>query len=413
MILGCLETRSPLEGSCEADGIDQCRCLVLEMEKMIRVKEAAPVKDAPVLDAPALAAAASAVAPDEFPALAEDGVLHEESNPLRDEAVQKVEVALSRISYYNTKEELKLVLNHQVVPSQRVYFVVDAPTSKTPVIATLIATCSEVAEASGSQNLRICIPVGRRLDVLHLVSSLIVSKFPGLLDFAIPLTYGKPQITKRKQNFCVVAVPATFFDTGSLPNFIDALSGRAHDGEGTRLRCLTKACPLRPLNEIASPNLAKDPQAELDKNDTEVPQEDEGECKNDEKEDEPNEEMEVLEPPARDCCCEIFTHARSKDYYKKMLTGVCGHEPIAHVIYLTTTSHPSLPLAAFELGAQVHVLVDRKREHNQAHGDKLLKDQLYTKYYRDLVAVQDKSKKRVLNADIVYVWIVSSFVFSS
>jgi hypothetical protein len=74
MILGCLKTRSPLEGSGEADGIDQCRSLVLEMEKMIRVKEAAPVKDAPVLDAPALAAAASAVAPDEFPALAEDGV---------------------------------------------------------------------------------------------------------------------------------------------------------------------------------------------------------------------------------------------------------------------------------------------------------------------------------------------------
>jgi hypothetical protein len=72
------------------------------------------------------------------------------------------------------------------------------------------------------------------------------------------------------------------------------------------------------------------------------------------------------------------------------------------VLVFTPTSHPGVALACNDLGLRAHVFTDRRNEHAHEHGQKILRDVLYTDAYKKLSAAEDKSKKRVLDTDLSF-----------
>lgn len=96
-------------------------------------------------------------------------------DPVRDAAFRKAEAALEKLQYYGDFEQLRRCLPALAHPSQSVIFVVDAQTSKMPIILQMVDKVNELAESLLTKKVAVLVPVGARLDVLGVVANKCLS----------------------------------------------------------------------------------------------------------------------------------------------------------------------------------------------------------------------------------------------
>jgi hypothetical protein len=75
--------------------------------------------------------------------------------------------------------------------------------------------------------------------------------------YTVQLAAGATQHGSRRAAYMHFAHDADY--AGPVPTSINALAARAKQGEGTRLRCLERSCPLRPEAERNSLAEGEDP----------------------------------------------------------------------------------------------------------------------------------------------------------
>ena len=402
-ILNCMRSGMRLDGnSDDQPGIDQCRALVKELT-LLKTKPsgseskpstaAAPEGDALEASSPP---AGDALEASSGSGSNEVGTLvigaEDEVDPFEEVACAKTDMALTKLSYYESGNALLKTLPTVVMPSHRLVVMIDAPTSKAQIVVKLIDSAAATVKASPCKNWKVVVSVGSRPDLFACVNSKMGQAFPKTWVVNIQLTSGDKQNKRRKPAFLVVAVPPDSLE--EMPYSVPALSARAGKGEKCRFRCMSSTCSFRPQEELDAllvdnntlESLAAD--CEMNRDDMEWAPEDAdaiGEADGDDDDD------IVMPPPevaARSFRVDVWPFAYCKDYYKHIINGICGATvPPNHFVYFTVTAHPAALLAARDANAEVHCVLDRVKVHSKAHGQDLLRESIHDAFY-----VEEKSR---------------------
>ena len=259
---------------------------------------------------------------------------------------------------------------------------------------------------------RLVVTVGARLDLLVAIQNKLLVAFPALQQFTIQLSHGTSQKVRRRPAFVQFATSTDLLEGDEvLPVSIPALATRARRGEGTRLRCLCKSCPLRPKSEMdALLSLEKhaplQPDAELEREDLEEQLDDGQEEIEGDGSEGPMETFDevTLEAPGgkRDCVVDLWPFAYSAEYYKSLLSALNEKMP-HHFVICSTSAHPGPAMAGQALGVSTHILFDRVKEHSRNHGEKILKDTIFDAFYKAELKKIEPGAKRVRSQDLHFV----------
>jgi hypothetical protein len=105
-----------------------------------------------------------------------------------------------------------------------------------------------------------------------------------------------------------------------------------------------------------------------------------------------------LPPAPRDFVCDIWPFAFSSKAYQKVINAFPSKNGVQHVVVISRSAHASPLLACHDLGKSGHMVAVAQSEHAVAHGQDILRANLYAKYLAEAKAKMDPSKKRVLTA---------------
>ena len=114
----------------------------------------------------------------------------------------------------------------------------------------------------------IVVPIGHRFDLLASVKSALRASFPRRHVFVVSCECGPVQGTRTAPTR-LLYMPM-IGETADIPTSIRANSVRASAEEGLRLRCTTRACPLRPPSELPPEHQSAVEKEELAPDDVEV-----------------------------------------------------------------------------------------------------------------------------------------------
>jgi len=183
---------------------------------------------------------------------------------------------------------------------------------------------------------------------------------------------------------------------------------RAKAGECTRLRCLSKECPLRPVDDIAKLNGVEsgkpvDASREIDADDTEHMAIDDLMEEGDDEDELAEQQPQLVEPTKRDCIVDLWPFACAKEYYKHLIGGFSENETLSHLIILSTSAHPGPLFAAHDMRVMGHVYLDRVKTHCKKHGVQTLRDYLFRSYISEERAKIDANNKRVRTEELNFV----------
>ena len=179
-IFTCLRAGRKFDNdAADAPGIEQCRAVVVELEKL----KALPKEGHGLVAAGHGLDAGGAASPGHGIDAAGHGldaaghnlvaaVLEEEEpDPTKEAAVKKTDMALARLQYYSSLDEMKRCLPAIVHPSHAVMVIVEAPTSKLRVALEMLEQAKGVVEALTTKEVCIVIPSGSRVDLLSAVTA--------------------------------------------------------------------------------------------------------------------------------------------------------------------------------------------------------------------------------------------------
>ena len=425
-ILACVRGNTPLHGtSSEQRGIEQCHVIVKEMEASLQRKD----------DGLGAAAKGAAAGGDGLAAAGGNGLdaaggnggaaagsgggagdsmmaqLDEEVDPISVVVQQKVEASMMKISSYQTYDDLERCLAGVVLSSHKVIYLIDAPTSKARVVMSMIDWVVKLlAKLPCTPNSRILVPVGSRVDLLSAVDVRMTTNITDMVHFSIQLNGGEDQRVRKKAAYCQYACSSKLLVEGKVPCSIPAQLARAQKGECTRLRCLDSQCPLRTQQENAALKQFGEPSAvpnnsEIDADDREVENVDDQMQEETGTSTENDTALEELVPPGsrRDCIVDLWPFAFGKEYYKALLDGIAPNDSVDHLVVLSTSAHPSVLLAGHDRRMNVHVLLDRVKQHSIRHGEKILRNWL-TRFHDEVERKKvDPASKRLRSEDLFFV----------
>ena len=266
-----------------------------------------------------------------------------------------------------------------IASSQRVTFLVDAPTSRSKVAASFVDTIKAAVENSKLENWSMVLPCGVRMDYVATLQSKLQATWSastGITSFVCLVTAGTDsQSAKRKNKFLLLVHSAKASTT--MPGW-----------EGLRLRCLSLSCELRCAEERAraeqlSADAKADPKLaasllrnEINKDDDEVAEDVE------DAQDETDEEDEYIDVKLgdhdRDYIVDVFTFSRSLSYYERIFSYLVG--PAVATVIFSATSHPSSSVSARKLGQEVFFVTPQAKEHSDRHGLQL-QQQIFKRMY--------------------------------
>lgn len=415
-ILRCMRLGIKLEGnSLEVPGIEQCRILLDDLVAARGRPSSDVAKATEQLGDDGDGTPGSVLDKDDSTTA---GVLCG-STPVEDSAraaaSAKVDGMMSRFTFYKDMSELTNVLKATLLPTDKVVFLVDCPTSKAKVLVEHIVAIGAFLQTQGHGSgalgsaghrpgtplkARILVPCHSRMDLAVAVMNTLNTECPSLSGHYITLTCG-PDQRRRKPQILVYALDQTSAKAGAVPNVIDALVARARPGEQTRLRCLDRNCGLRSAEERqrlevdedrgASTELSVDHQAVLS---ADLAEEDDAA-------DEPVVVVGADTVGKSLLVRDLWTFAHPKDFYKLLLTGTLGSEIASTFVGISSTAHPASLLAARDLSMNAHCLLSSASNHSAGHGLQILRDTLFSEAY----AAEQKNTahaKRVLEDELSF-----------
>ena len=420
-ILACTRGGIRFEGvSDEQPGINQCRVLIKELEAARELKkqegnnteETAPASEPdPTSSASGQAPTGTGSIPDDVDMNTVGADILVEKDPIKEAALEKVEGAMAKLNVYSDVDRLETALVQTLMPTHKLFIMVDAPTSRSRVALALLDRVAALLTKATAKKFRVAVPVGARLDLLVAVQNKLTVLFQGLPQYTVQLTHGPVQKERRRPSYLQVVYSEDHkTDTENVPVTVPALAVRARRGESTRLRCLCKDCPLRPKEELERILVAENGGQQTVPADIELEREDLEEALDDgQKEEEEDEaegaedgEVEMAAPgKKRDCIVDLWPFAYPADYYKSIVNALSddGSSLPHHMAVLTCSGHPAPALAAHSMGIQLHLAQDRVKHHSRAHGEQILKSVLLRSFYADAKAKADPSTKRLMASE--------------
>jgi len=268
----------------------------------------------------------------------------------------------------------------------------------------LIDRVGQFINKSPAKLCRVLVPMGGRVDILSAVSNRLAVSAGSLQQFTVQLTAGaEVQKVRKKCGFMQVGIAGEVLESGAhVPCSIPAQAARARRGECTRLRCMDRLCPLRPVGEALEKDKEVDSAVEMNQDDLEVIGVDD--CVEEEVVEVSEVEEALLAPPSRrDCIVDLWPFAFGRDFYKQLFDAVAPQESISHCVVLSTSAHPAPWLAAFDAGMNVHVVLDRVKAHSKNHGMQIFKKCLSDVFTLTERAKVDASAKRLRSQDLHFV----------
>ena len=424
-VLAHIKAGRKLEGTGAPDtGIEQCRAVAEELEKALAAaaKSSAEGPSAEGNDADGtgstpnegVVGGTGSTPKEEVEGSVECTYMEDvprEEDPALVIAKAKTDIELSDITYHREWQSLHSDLPSSVMPQQRLLALVGAPTSKPRIMLKLIDQTVNLFKLLKTKKLKMCVPVGKRLDLAAAVQSKRTQSLVDMDCYVVQVTHGATQKNKRQPHYLLFAQSKA--DEIEVPVSIAALASRARPGEGTRLRCLDASCPWHPQEELgALLKTAEQEQVTVDKlaATCEINAEDMDCVAQDDLEDagENNDEdkdaenlVEPVQPPptgGKTLAADLWPFAFSKEYYKSIFNSLSPSIAPHHIVIASVSAFPGPVLAARELKACTHVLLDRVKEHSKAHADALCRAFVLTHFHTLEKAKQPEVKKR-LRAD--------------
>ena len=410
-ILRCMKAGIRLDGpSDEQPGIDQCRALVTELKALQKEKsapdDALPANSAEGSDGLKAEAACPGIAGDDVAVLPVGESGEAEVDTVAVTAAAKTELALTGLNSYKSWQEAHETLNHSVMPTSKVLLIVDAPTSKAKTVTKMIEQLEAVSKTLSTKKQKFVVITGSRLELSSAAFNKLELSFPSNTTYGVQLTHGTMQSKRRRPAFMLVSVPPE--STDDVPTTIPALAAKASRKEHTRLRCMNGDCPLRPKEELdqltaETPMSDLPPDCEMSKSDLEGDAADVDMGEADAGEEDALAADSFLQVPTRRFVVDLWPFAYGSEFYKHIIEALYGQARPQTLIVATTSAHPGPQLAAHALKINVHIVVDRVRQHSAAHGQTLLRDVLYSQAYSQEKAKVLPSEKRLLSGDLSFV----------
>ena len=178
-IYSCLRAGRKFENDAtDAPGIEQCRVVIAELDKLKALPKAdASSAASPSHDLDATGAASEApghgldAASAPLSSIAAAVLEEEEPDPTKEAARKKTDIALGKLNFYRSIQEMIRTLPAIVHPSHAVMLVVEAPTSKLRVVLEMLELAKSVVDALTTKEVCIAIPTGTRIDLLSAVAN--------------------------------------------------------------------------------------------------------------------------------------------------------------------------------------------------------------------------------------------------
>ena len=434
LVLQCMKTRVPLHGlSDEQPGIDQCRNLVKDLDAMKtapNAQEGAGPTNISTGSGNALGASTSDPAkPGETEGTQKqvDSTVavavvaeEEETDPIREIALGRAELAMSSINYYDDISALAAIVPAVIMPTHKVLIHLDVPTSKIKIAGRLLTEVESLCKLLPTKKYKVIVNCGSRVDYFAAVHARMEVGFAGMSLYFVPLTRKAKQQKRSKHSMLALACPPG--DTDEAPSTIEALAARARRGEHTFLRCLCAACPLRPREDYAAMSgedmLQLLPDCEINPDDKEGGAEDaagmELEEGGDDDMDGELDDDELVAPQAtgedaaqksqsQRLIVDLWPFAYGREYHKHIHTALFGaHSLPQHLIHISPSAHPGAAMAAHDGKMQAHMVLDRVREHSKAHGLQVLKASLTREFYREEKKKKGPVAKRWLSNELCF-----------
>jgi hypothetical protein len=294
-----------------------------------------------------------------------------------------------------------------IMPSAKVMFFVDAPTSKPKVVVGLLDKVLALSKSLPTKKFKVVVSAGTRLDLVSAVWSKMSLCFPTLQIYNVQLSHGTRQHQKRRPSYLLLAVASDSQD--EVPAAVSALAARARVGEKTRLRCLDPACKMRPAAELdAVLSVAGEsdvlPDCEMNPDDMEGGAGDVDMLE--ETSDALAADDDIVKPPPGmpGMIVDLWPFAFSREYYKHICQSLHEQGGLPnHVVYASTSAHPAPMLAAHDAKINAHLILDRVRDHSAAHGEDILRSTLFAEFYIAEKAKQSSGSKRLLSTELNFV----------
>ena len=181
---------------------------------------------------------------------------------------------------------------------------------------------------------------------------------------------------------------------------------RALAYEGLRLRCTSRACPLRGIE--VSADATADVLEDIHKHDLET---DDITMDVDEDDEEGTDAGDAggLAPQHEDTASkpyvvDVFTYGRPINYYEEMLSQIFRCESASYFLLLTRTGHPGALIAARSKSLEVIGLLDGVNKHSFNHGKQLMGKILVKRHWKEAEQTTTQSVvKRVRATDMSFI----------
>ena len=160
-------------------GIEECKQVITELEKLRTRPKAGAIGDASPGHGLDVVSAANGIPGPVIDAtgapinstLSASVIEEAEPDPAKEAAMQKTDMAMRNLQYYDSVASMKRILPAIVHPSQSVMVLVEAPTSKLRVVLEMMELTKDVLDALMTKEFCIAIPVGARIDLLSAVQN--------------------------------------------------------------------------------------------------------------------------------------------------------------------------------------------------------------------------------------------------
>lgn len=410
-VLRCMKDNMRLEGvSDEQPGIENCRAVVAEMSAL--KSPAQKSESVATVNSISEEGATVVVGDVSTTAVGESLAVDVEVDPLKELAISKAELALQNLTYSESLQALEPQLSSILLPSSRVFVLIDAPTSKSQVATRLCQQVAAFVKCLPTTKVRVAFHTGTRLTMASVVHEAFSAQFPAPMGvFDVQLPHGDRQHKVKRPAYLIVA--ASVNDAGDLPTSYPALAGRARPGEKTRMRCMRRDCPLRPAEELdalvaaglGSEEMNPDVEMNLDDMEGGAADIDMADADGDNAEDD-DDEIDVPSGRGTGFIVDLWPFAYGKEFYKHLLAAVHPQAQPTNMVYVSTTAHPSALLAAHDRKVQCSTVLDRVKVHSVRHGQHLLKSSLITNHYA-LEAAKTPGTKRLLAKDVSLVHVTA------
>ena len=299
----------------------------------------------------------------------------DKEDPVKTRAKSLMECDLGRVTMVLNDVEFLSSCKKQMLPGQRVVFLVDMPSSKAKLLSAALDSIEMVVQEISHRNFVICAFAGRRVTNLNHVFYSMANKWKKEAE-PIVIMCGAKEGSTTKPTYCVrLEVSSQSKKTAPrLCNYMAINSTRASAWEGLHLRCmLGMSCPFKPQG-------AEPQELEVSKDDLDDDAGEDEEVEVEEAEDSAEEfpdEQDTRDQGARsDVPRRVFPFGRARRWAELVLSKIALAHTGSLLVVVSRSAHPGIVLGARPQMLKSIWYLPGVREHSVNHGKHLLETSL-------------------------------------